>query len=219
MDLEAEAKAYAVADFSQVNQAFVERLLEHVGGARQGEAIDLGTGPADIPIRLVQTARRRFGQAAGGFHVTAVDASGPMIELARRFVKQAGLGDAIHLVLGDAKATGLPARRYGIVFSNSILHHVSDAAGFWREVKRLAAPKALVFLRDLARPATDQAAADIVQKYAGSESPLLQEEYHRSLLSAYTPGEVRSQLDTAGLPSLTVRTSTDRHLDVFGTVP
>lgn len=219
MDVEAEAKAYAVADFSQVNQAFVERLLELAGGPPRGQALDLGTGPADIPIRLVRTARQRFGEGAAGLHVTAVDASAPMLDLARALVRQARLEGAIRLVLADAKRTGLPDRAFGIVFSNSILHHVSDAAGFWREVRRLAGPQAFVLLRDLARPANEQAAADIVKVYAGGESATLQAEYFRSLLSAYTVDEVRSQLDAAGLTGLDVRMVTDRHLDVFGRLP
>ena len=50
MDLPEEAAAYAEADFADVNEAFVERLLEHVGAREEELALDLGTGPGDIPL-------------------------------------------------------------------------------------------------------------------------------------------------------------------------
>jgi hypothetical protein len=103
-----------------------------------------------------------------------------------------------------------------VVFSNSILHHVTETGAFWAELKRLAAPAAAVLLRDLARPASREEARRIVRQYAGGESALLQEEFYRSLLSAYTADEVRAQLARAGIAALEVETASDRHLDVIG---
>jgi ubiquinone/menaquinone biosynthesis C-methylase UbiE len=210
MDVAAEADAYAAADFAQVNQAFVERLVELAGDRPGARALDLGTGPADIPIRL---ARRR-----PDWRIVAADASAPMLEHARNLVRQAGLTEVIELVLVDAKATTFAPNSFDVIFSNSILHHLEDATPLWSEVKRLAKPGATVLMRDLARPADAEAARRIVRQYAGTESSLLQEEYYRSLLAAYTPDEVRSQLRKAGLTSLQVSVVTDRHLDVFGRV-
>ena len=48
MDTIEEAEAYDAMDFLSVNTAFVERLIEL--GAKQGRYLDLGTGPARIPI-------------------------------------------------------------------------------------------------------------------------------------------------------------------------
>ena len=211
MNIAAEAEAYARADFSEVNEAFVERMLEIVGPLDVAKAVDLGTGPADIPIRLLRYRPR--------WHVTAVDASGEMLQWARRNVEKAVMADAIDLVRLDARETGLPGAAFDVVFSNSILHRVTDVAGFWAEVKRLARPGGAVFLRDLARPSSPYEAGRIVEKYAAGESGLLQEEYYRSLLSAYTPKEVRRQLADAGLATLDAEMSSDRHLDVFGRVP
>ncbi len=210
MDLPEEADAYAQADFSQVNEAFVSRLLEITGQHSQATALDIGTGPADIPIRLA--ARQP------GWHLTALDASPAMLDLAARAVADAGLGERIELMLGDAKKLPLPSQRFDVVFSNSILHHVHDAHAFWTELKRVAAPGATVFLRDLARPVDPPAARQIVETYAGSESVLLQEEYYRSLLAAYTVEEVQEQLRCAGLGTLKVAMVTDRHFDVSGTI-
>lgn len=222
MGIADEAAAYAQADFSHVNQAFVDRLLELIDSPPVGRALDLGTGPADIPIRLVRTLTRRLAaiggpaSALGDFKIVAVDASAAMLDLARKAVAAAGLEGQIELALVDAKRTALSDHSFNVIFSNSILHHITDVAAFWMELKRLAAPRAVVFLRDLARPNDAQAARAIVRTYAASESPLLQEEYYRSLLSAYTLDEVRTQLDRAGLACLQVKMISDRHMDVQG---
>lgn len=221
----AEALAYARADFADVNQAFVARLVELVecspdtDGPTAGpmkkqlrglRAIDLGTGPADIPIRLLH--------ARPGWHVTGVDASAAMLSIARDAVRRARLLRSIRLVCADATATGLPPHSFDVVFSNSLLHHVAAPERLWAEVIRLARLRAVVFFRDLVRPESPIAARRIVRTYAGHESRLLQDEYLRSLLSAYTPAEVRTQLTRAGLRTLRVVMATDRHFDVFGRV-
>jgi len=211
MDSPHEAEAYARADFAEVNQAFVERLLDLAGHLKSVKALDLGTGPADIPARIVR--------ACLGWHVVAVDASRPMLDYARKTIREAGLSDAITLVLADAKCTGLTPELFDVIFSNSILHHITDVAGFWAELKRLAKPEATVLVRDLARPASPQAARQIVSRYAEHESELLREEYYRSLLSAYTPEEIRLQPDCAGLSMLEVEMVSDRHMDIFGRLP
>jgi ubiquinone/menaquinone biosynthesis C-methylase UbiE len=208
MDLYAEAEAYARADFADVNQAFVDRLLELAGHLEEAAAVDLGTGPADIPIRLAR-ARPRW-------RVVAVDASEAMLAFARRAVEEARLSGRVELLLADAKATPLPSAAFDVVFSNSILHHINEADRFWAEVRRLGSSGATVFLRDLARPASPEAARQIVRRYAANEAPLLQAEYYRSLLASYTVREVRAQLDRAGLAGLRVAMVTDRHWDVFG---
>lgn len=208
MDLAAEADAYAAADFAQVNQAFVERLVELAGDRPGAKALDLGTGPADIPIRL---ARLR-----PGWRIVAADASAPMLEHARKLVRQARLTEVVELVLVDAKATAFAPHSFDVIFSNSILHHITDAASLWAEVKRLARRGAVVLFRDLARPASAEAAREIVKKYAGDATELLREEYYRSLLAAYTADEVRAQIEQAGLGALNVAMVSDRHLDVFG---
>ena len=67
MDDRAEAEAYAAADFSGVNAAFAERLAELAVAIDNAEALDLGTGPADIPIRVARLKP--------GWRITAVDAA------------------------------------------------------------------------------------------------------------------------------------------------
>ena len=208
MDLPDEAEAYAKADFSDVNAAFADRLAELASGIERAVAVDLGAGPGDIPIRVAR--------ARPGWHVVAIDVSHAMLRLARGAVAGAGLAKRIALLETDAKRLPMVSWSADVVYSNSILHHITDNARLWAEIRRIARPGGLIFIRDLARPADECAARAIVDRYAGTESVLLQEEFYRSLLSAYTPEEAREQIARAGLAGLQVAMVTDRHLDVWG---
>ncbi|MFP4106569.1 MAG: class I SAM-dependent methyltransferase [Phycisphaerae bacterium] len=208
MDDPAEARAYADADFSAVNEQFVEDLCKFAGEGRDLRCVDLGCGPADIPIRLAK--------ARPTWEITAVDAAPAMLSIASNAVRQAGVADRVRLICVDAGRTGLPTEDFDGVLSNSILHHMPDPLRLWREIKRIVAPGGWVFLRDLARPVNAAEARRLVEQHSGDESELLKEEFHRSLLSAFTPAEIRDQLQAIGLTTLTVRTVSDRHLDVTG---
>lgn len=205
MDLPEEARAYAQADFADVNAAFVECLTELTVGIDSAHALDLGTGPADIAFRVASVRP--------DWRIVAVDASYAMLKLAQP-VNQHNL----HLVQADAKALPFKDRCFDVIFSNSILHHITDTGRFWLQVRRVATPGAFVFLRDLARPENESAARAVVEQYSGGESELLKEEFFRSLLAAYTPQEVRPQLASAGLVRLEVKMSSDRHLDIVGRI-
>lgn len=208
MDLPEEAQAYAQADFTDVNEKFVQRLIEHAGGEGAAVALDLGTGPADISIRVAR--------ACPDWTICAMDAAHAMLTFANILVATNGVGEQILLVEGDAKRLPLPDDAINVVYSNSILHHINETEQLWRELARVARPGALVLMRDLARPVDDQTARWLVQEYAGDESALLQEEFYRSLRAAYTCAEVRDQIERAGLGKLGVEMVSDRHLDVVG---
>jgi ubiquinone/menaquinone biosynthesis C-methylase UbiE len=208
MDLPQEAAAYAAANFADVDDAFVSRLLELSGNLSTATTLDLGTGPADIPIRLWKQRPT--------WRIVAMDASPAMLEIARSAVVAAQAQHTIHLVYSDAKAAPFPSNSFDLIFSNSILHHVSDPSQFWREIARLIRPGGLIFVRDLFRPDSETEINHLVQQHAGRESPLLREEFRRSLAAAYTTDEVTHQLIEAGLNNLKVAKVTDRHLDVWG---
>ncbi len=209
MDGELEVRAYRDADFRAVNRRCARRALR-AAGRRSGHAIDLGTGPAEIPIF--------FCRMAPGWRVTAVDASPGMVAAARKNVGAHGLVDRIRVVQGDAKNLRSVRARFDLVLSNSLLHHLHDPVPFWREVRRLARPGGAVMVQDLMRPASTAEAKRLVSLHAKGESPLLRQLFYQSLLAAFTPAEVREQLREAGLDGLEVRRVSDRHLVVRGKV-
>jgi len=210
MDLTEEADAYGRADFSEVNTAFVNRLLSFALNTKSPLVLDLGVGPGDIPLRILAEKPH--------WHIVGLDAARAMLLIAREARAYADPTRQLSLTLADAKTLPFPENTFDAVISNSILHHVSEPTDLWKEIGRAAKPGALIFVRDLYRPESTEAAKALVQHHAGNESALLQEEFYRSLLAAYTVEEVKEQLATAGLSGLTVAQVTNRHLDVFGNV-
>jgi ubiquinone/menaquinone biosynthesis C-methylase UbiE len=207
-----EARVYRAADFAAVNQAFADRFAALWSAAAGRPAtpwlIDLGCGPADITLRV-----QRLLPAC---RIAAVDASEAMLAEGLPARRAAGAERAVPLIRADARHAPFPDRAFDGVFSNSLLHHLTDPTPVWREIRRLAAPGAVVLIRDLHRPASRAQAAAIVRAASGDEPPLLQTLFYNSLLAAFTVEEVRRQLADAGITGLTVEKTTERHLDVYG---
>ena len=81
--------AYASANFERENQGFVDQFITYFPDMSDGHILDVGCGPADIPIRLARALRL--------CRITGVDASQPMIDVGNQAVKNAGLADRITL--------------------------------------------------------------------------------------------------------------------------
>jgi ubiquinone/menaquinone biosynthesis C-methylase UbiE len=209
MDGEAEAQAYARADFSDSNQTYVSDVIRSFPD-RLAKVVDLGCGPGDIAIRL--------SRAAATAQITAVDGSPAMLALARAALRSAQLESRVSFLEGRLPGVALPAGGFDLVLSKDMLHHLPDPQVLWSEVKRLGRPGAAVYVMDLSRPATPAAAHEIVERVSGAEHPLLKTDFYNSLCAAFTADEVRAQLSAAGL-ALAVSQLTERHLCVKGRLP
>ncbi|MCO5166914.1 MAG: class I SAM-dependent methyltransferase [Planctomycetes bacterium] len=210
MDDPEQAGAYAAADFDASNQAFADRCVEALRGVERGLVVDLGCGPADIPLRLARAL-------PPGVRVVGVDASAAMLALARHAVGGAARVDLVRAYLPD-----LPLRpgACAAVVSNSLLHHLPDPAPFWRAVRALGRPGAPVVVGDLFRPPSEDDARRIVREAAVSDHPLLERDFFASLLAAFTIDEVCAQVRDAGLAgALRVGAVSERHLLVRGRLP
>jgi ubiquinone/menaquinone biosynthesis C-methylase UbiE len=207
MDGDAEAAAYARADFSDSNAAYVAGVVGAFPGLRR--IVDLGCGPGDIAVRLAT--------ALPPAHITAVDGSAAMLALARRAVEAADVGRQITLVQGRLPGV-LLAAPFDAVLSKDMLHHLPDPQVLWSEVCRLGGPGAAVCVADLLRPDSPEEARAIVERVSGGEDPILKEDFYNSLCAAFTVEEVRVQLEAADLP-LTVERLTERHMRIRGRLP
>jgi cyclopropane fatty-acyl-phospholipid synthase-like methyltransferase len=207
MDDPEQSLAYAKADFEEENQGFVERFLECFPDIKSGYLLDLGCGPADIPLRLAR--------ALPDCRITGVDGSAPMIALGREAVRAAGLAERVTLRCERFQDTVL-AERADAVISNSLLHHAPNALQFWYAVRTLAKPGAAVLVMDLLRPDSPEAAQAIVDKYAVGEPAILRRDFYNSLLAAFTDDEVAAQLTEMNLSRLLIDVPDDRHWIVGG---
>ena len=209
MDDEAQARAYAEADFAEPHDRFVALLHARLPDLPAvGVALDLGCGPADVTLRVAR--------ALPGWQIDGLDASPVMLRYGRAAVARAGLTSRIFLRESRLPHANAPHAPYDLVFSNSLLHHLPDPTTLWQSVRRWSAPATAVFVMDLLRPSCRGEAERLVYTYAAGEPEILQRDFLNSLLAAYLVDEVAAQLVAAGLPHLQIEQVSDRHLIVWG---
>jgi ubiquinone/menaquinone biosynthesis C-methylase UbiE len=205
-----QTRAYAETDFSAPHDAFVAHFRQRFPDFAGGAVIDLGCGPADVAMRFA----RAYPEAT----ILGLDGAQAMLDLGRKAVEAEGLGQRLTLRKCRLPDMGLPTRAFDAVISNSLLHHLDDPAVLWQTVRQVARRGAALLVMDLMRPASAAEAENLTQRYAADAPPVLQRDFHHSLLAAYRPDEVRQQLDAAGLEQLRVEAMSDRHLLVWGTI-
>jgi len=208
MDDAQRAGAYAKADFAKSNQQFVNQLVSDFP-ALAGTAVDFGTGPADVMIRLARANPK--------LAITGVDGSEPMVRLAERAVQAEGLDRRITMLCARLPNLPLPDSSFDAVLSKDLLHHLPDPGVLWAEAKRLAKSGGVVFVMDLFRPDTLGEVKQLVQEVTGQADPMVQEDFFNSLCAAFTLDEVKAQVAAAGIPA-TVERISDRHMLVRGRV-
>jgi SAM-dependent methyltransferase len=213
MDGAEQARAYAEADFSEANGLFMELLARQKPGPLEGaRALDLGCGPADIPIR--------FLGAYPGASCDALDGSPAMLAHAQAALDRLpGIAPRCRLLCQSLPCRDLPHAHYDLILSNSLLHHLHDPQVLWRTVAETAKRGALVLVMDLMRPASAAWAEALVATYAADAPEVLRNDFRNSLFAAYEPQEVVAQLTEAGLDALEVGVVSDRHLAVWGRLP
>lgn len=205
-----QVAAYAAADFSSSDQAAVMRILELwaalVPSPSPRRILDLGCGPGNLTIPLAE----RWPAAA----VVGLDGSAAMLAEAKR----RSPGSRAQFRMATLPHWPAELGSFDLLVSNSLLHHLHDPAVLWDAIRHLAAPGALVVIKDLRRPLDPAAVELLVQRHAAAAPPVLQRDYRASLQAAFRPEEVERQLLQAGL-ALQVRPLGDRYLEVWGRLP
>ncbi len=204
MDTVEAAEEYDAMEHGEVDEAFVNRVIEL--GADAGHYLDVGTGPAQIPILLAQKCPK--------IQITAIDLSKEMLKIAIRHVEDANLMDRITLELIDAKVLPYPDSGFDGLISNSIVHHIHDTEKALQEMGRVVKPDGVVLIRDLIRPESLADAQSFVDRYAADDTPYQQKLYYDSFLAAFTIAEVNQMLSNMHMPGATVVQSTDRHWSI-----
>lgn len=205
----AQAQAYAAADFAEPHNRFAALLRERLPNLPTvGRALDLGCGPGDVT--------RRVAEAFPQWTIDAVDGSPAMLACGHQILVECDLASRVTLHELFLPSQRLPHEDYRLVYSNSLLHHMREPSDFWSTVHQAAPPGTYVFVMDLLRPANREAAQALVAQYAAEEPEVLRVEFFNSLLAAYHPTEITSQLAAAGLGQLQFEEVSDRHFIVWG---
>jgi len=227
-----EANLYREMDHGDVNRRFVNDLLD--AGPIGPRVIDLGCGPALIPILVCEISESRAEaepdceavaegtDAPEPLRVMGVDHCIEMLELARTELEFAGRIEQIQLEQVDLNdPDGLPSECADTVISNTVLHHLDHPIGALRLALKTLRPGGRLFVRDLVRPATDEEVERLVALYAGAsdadtganESSTLSpaQLLRQSLHAALTLDEIRQILVELGADPERVVMTSDRH--------
>ena len=206
---EQQARAYAKADFSTSNQWYVDHLLADCPD-QLGNILDIGCGPGDVMLRLAA--------ARPSARITAIDGSSAMLELARQAVHSAGQQQRVTLLQGYVPGLPLEERSFDAVLSKDLLHHLPDPMVLWSEARRLGRRGAAIYVMDLMRPESREAAHNVVETVARDELPILKADFYASLCAAFTLEEAKAQVKQSRLP-LEVTQVSDRHMVIKGVLP
>lgn len=202
------AQAWASADYAEANALFLRLLRELQPGDLSGQfALALGGGPGPVPSG--------FLKAWPGARCDLVDPTPARLEaLASAVAAMPGVARRCHILPGDLSTAGLPAATYDLVLSSDLLHRLDDPLDFWRAIQRALKPGAPLLVMDLMRPPSPGWAESLVATYADDLPASLQRDFRAALFAAYEPGEIRAQLEAAGIPDLEVMVVSDRHLAI-----
>ncbi len=210
MDDFEQARAYALADFSEPHNRFIELFKEKFPEEVTGVVLEPGCGTGDIS--------QRFAEAFPSCRIHALDGAEQMLMFARQRIDFASLHEQIRIFCRMLPVASMPVEKYDVVICNSLLHHLDDPQVLWQAVKQFTRPGSRVFIMDLKRCASSEEAARLVEQYSANEPEVLKKDFYNSLHAAFTPDEVSEQLREAGLNSLKVEVVSDRHLIVYGQI-
>jgi SAM-dependent methyltransferase len=206
-----QAAAYAGPDLDNAYWLFLQYFHKYFPNPAPGDAIlDLGCGPAAIPLRLARIYPN--------CEIHCVDGSAHMLAQGEEAVQREGLGHQVFFFHGTLpERLPLPRDRYGIVISNSFLHHLADPTVLWNALHEYCLPYAAVLIIDLLRPASGKEARLVVDKYLPGAPPLVRHDMLLSLCAAFTLDEVAAQLQQANLAgSLTLTKAAPFQFAAYG---
>ena len=183
--------------------------------------LDLGTGPAHIPILLCEVfdshgARlRELGEPLASWldppwgaecqlEVMATDACVEMLELARFEIEFSSMVERVHLAQIDlTEPEAFQSEIADTVISNSVAHHLADPSLLIQQAMHALKPGGRMFIRDLMRPESESQLEEIVATVAA--------------VDANEPsGSEFSNADEALDPSATASTIASRCVDPRG---
>jgi len=156
--------------------------------------LDIGTGGADIPVALLERARRR----GRGLTVIAVDERPEILAAALQADPMLATVDGLRLEVGDGLSLAFPDRSFDVAHTSLLLHHLGPASvvALLREMGRIA--RLGIVVNDLDRSRVGWIGAWLLghllttNRYTRNDAPL-------SVRRAYRPSEVKELMTAAGL--------------------
>jgi ubiquinone/menaquinone biosynthesis C-methylase UbiE len=196
----------------QLSAAGIEALAAH---RLDVTMLDVGTGGADIPMALLQTADRRGRRLA----VVGIDSRSEIVAAARAAAEAASVDlTRLQIVVGDGRSIPFPDRSYDVAHASLMLHHLEpeDALELLREMGRVA--RLGIVVNDLERSRLGWLGAWLIghlmtgNRYTRRDAPL-------SVRRAYRHDEAAELIRAAGLIPVAIFLSSLRQRYSIAAVP
>jgi ubiquinone/menaquinone biosynthesis C-methylase UbiE len=196
-EVEAYSSAAAQAHLSRIDDSFVSHALRLVNRRERGRALDIGTGPGQIVVKLARNLTR--------WKFVAIDRSAHMIADAVANLAAAGpeLAGRVEFQVADANALPFPDAVFDLVICNSVLHHMAEPERLLGEIARLVKPRGAVLLRDLRRPSR-LAFRWHVRRHGRHYSGKMRGLYEASVRAAYVLPELQRLAEASRLGGVRV---------------
>jgi ubiquinone/menaquinone biosynthesis C-methylase UbiE len=209
--VEAYASSTTQAHLSELDDTFVAQALRLLGSPatipRTGSALDIGTGPGQIVLKLARHLP--------GWQLIGVDRSPNMIREARAgrplIDGNSGSCAKVDFLLADGGRLPFGDASFDLVLCNSVLHHMEKPTLLFAEIARVSRPGSAILVCDLRRPS--RLAYPLHVRWHGRHySGLMFKLYCDSVHAAYTPNELSAMLCSSPLSGVQVFTSGRTHL-------
>jgi S-adenosylmethionine-dependent methyltransferase len=165
-------------------------------------ALDLGCGTGEAAVRLARL----------GIHVTLLDSSSAMLDIAKSATEEAGVTDRVELKLGDgAQLSNLfPTRSFDVIVCHNVLEYCDDPSAVLRGAARALLDSSAILSVLVRNRAGDVFKAAIqAGDLAAAENGLTAEWGHESLYGGsvrlFTPDSMRAMLAEASLAAAAER--------------
>ncbi|MCU0242497.1 MAG: class I SAM-dependent methyltransferase, partial [Vicinamibacteria bacterium] len=126
---------YDYALFEYLRSAKVIEALERAGVKLHGRILDDGCGGGGTVLSLAEEARFAIG----------LDLKPRFRDAGTRLARERAIGNAA-FVCGDGTRLPLRAGTFDLVFSHSVIEHVSSAEEYLRECHRVLRPQGILYL-------------------------------------------------------------------------
>ncbi len=215
-EVAAYTSAAAQAYLDKIDDTFVEHALRLVAGRAAGRALDIGTGPGQIVLKLarrlpgwrflgVDRSPNMIRQACAGLRSGATQNSPVGASLAAPAggaspapINVGSTHDRVQFLVADGNRLPFPDADFDLVICNSVLHHLAQPQRLLAEVAHLVKPDGAILIRDLRRPSRPAYPLH-VRWYGRHYSGLMYKLYCASVRSAYTVGELEQMLRASPL--------------------
>ena len=210
MDDSAEVEAYSSAAAQSHLNAIDDTLVDHavrlVAKRERGRALDIGTGPGQIVLKLARRLTR--------WKFVGVDRSPNMIAQGLASLAPAvELAGRIHFYVADGSQLPFRDGSFDLVVCNSVLHHIAEPQKLLAEIVRLSKPGGAILLRDLRRPSR-LAYPFHVRRHGRHYQGLMYKLYCDSVRSAYTVEELQLLLDASPLKGARIFEHNRTHIGI-----